>query len=224
MKDHFSFEIRIWKTINCARRTKNHARCTFKGAKFKYSKYFMFIAKTLIFLQRYCWRHSVNATSHVQLPRNGYALGSAPICDANKHIEWSRRAISIVACCRSVQLCFARLLPGLSHRNSTIFLINENGVFIVKYCYLHNGMQRTKLGVLKASYKQISCTSLKVVSSRLYFYLFASMISPKLPLLVLLHLLIILTFVCPTLVLIFFRQLSTLKSVKLTTDLSQQTF
>jgi len=90
--------------------------------------------------------------------------------------------------------------------------------------HLHNRMQCTKLDLLNLHTKWYLVGPLKAVSSRLYFFLFTLMISIKLPLFILLYLLVILSFICPPLVLMFFRQLSTLNYVKFTTGSESTNF
>jgi len=65
---------------------------------------------------------------------------------------------------------------------------------------------------------------LKLVPARLYVSLFTFNDVTQVSFFILLYLLLMSTFICPTLVLIFFGQLSTLNYVKLTTGLEPTNF
>jgi len=85
-------------------------------------------------------------------------------------------------------------------------------------------MQSTKIRAFKSSYKRKSCGVSHICVLVPLLFLISLMISLKLPLFMLLYLLMILTFTCSTLVLMFFRQLSTFNYVKLTTGLEPTNF
>jgi len=71
---------------------------------------------------------------------------------------------------------------------------------------------------------QLVVCSSTAVCPCLYFSLFTLMILRKLPLFILLYLLMIWLFICQTHVLMFFRQLSPLNYVKLTTGVEPTNF
>jgi len=64
-----------------------------------------------------CCNHLVGAVLNGRSSVNGSALSIAPLRREQAIIEWSRRVISIVACCHSVKLC-AHFQPqqGLSNQ------------------------------------------------------------------------------------------------------------
>ena len=89
---------------------------------------------------------------------------------------------------------------------------------------LRNRMQCTKIGAFKSSHKRISCglPQGSVIAPLLYLIYINDV--TQAPSFILLYLLMILIFICQTPVLMFFRQLSTLNYVKLTTGLEPTNF